>query len=286
MRTMLEKNFTPIAEKRRLPGSSTVEGALVIPIFVYAVMAVLYLLQVLSIKNEINIAAYNSIRTISKYDYAYEQRDHASQMVPFVTVHALLISELGADYGKEHYIVGGTAGIVLLGSTMPTSQDSTISVTVRYAVKNPFDIFGVGIVPVTQTITANAWLGAERIPQSAVSAEEKKQVFITVYGRVYHETKDCAYLALSVKETTMSEIHLLRNQSGGKYTACERCCGSNLIAQGEAVYITDYGERYHKEADCSKIKRTVMAVPYSFVKDMNQCKKCGQSERISQIDNE
>ena len=53
--------------KRDIPASATVEGALVIPVILYAVAAVMFLLQLISIRMHVNDALYNALRKFNTY---------------------------------------------------------------------------------------------------------------------------------------------------------------------------------------------------------------------------
>ena len=55
--------------KRDIPASATVEGALVIPVILYAVAAVMFLLQLISIRMHVNDALYNALRKFNTYSY-------------------------------------------------------------------------------------------------------------------------------------------------------------------------------------------------------------------------
>lgn len=262
--------LTPDCGRKRLSAGTTVEAALVIPLYVYAVMAVIYVMQIVSVKNDISVAAYNSIRTMSKYYYGYEALTDAKNKFPATTAYACMMSELGADYAKDNNIVGGSAGIILIGSKMPDT-DGTISITIRYSVRNPFDIFGIGIVTVKQTYKSQAWLGEDRVSADILNNKRESEVFITEYGEVYHLTADCTYIDLSIKKVDASSLSFIRNKSGRKYSACE-VCGQGQTDSG--VYITDYGDRYHNDENCRALKRTVIKVPLSYVKGMRMCSKC------------
>lgn len=264
------KSLTPNCGRNRLPAGTTVEAALVIPLYVYAVMAVMYVMKIVSVKNDISVAAYNSIRTMSKYYYGYEMLTDAQNQFPVTTAYACMMSELGADYGKNNNIVGGSAGIILVGSEMP-DEDGTISITIRYSIKNPFDVFGIGIVTVKQTCKSQAWLGGDRISADILNNKREQEVFITDYGNVYHLTAECTYIDLSVKKVDESSLAAIRNKSGKKYSACE-ICGKGQTNGG--VYITDYGERYHTNESCRGLSRSVIKVPLSYVKGMRICSKC------------
>jgi len=47
----------------------------------------------------------------------------------------------------------------------------------------------------------------------------------------------------------MDRIEKLRNESGGKYKPCERCCKGKNYNLEKAVWITNYGDRYHVLTD-------------------------------------
>lgn len=55
--------------KRDIPASATVEGVLVIPVILYAVAAVMFLLQLISIRMHVNDALYNTLRKFNTYSY-------------------------------------------------------------------------------------------------------------------------------------------------------------------------------------------------------------------------
>lgn len=70
-----------------------------------------------------------------------------------------------------------------------------------------------------------------------------------------------------------SELNSLRNESGGKYHACEKCVHGS--SKGSNVYITDQGDRYHNSLTCSGLKRTVYTARISEVPGKRACSKCG-----------
>lgn len=96
-------------------------------------------------------------------------------------------------------------------------------------------------------------------------------VYITPSGSVYHTIRNCSYLVLSIHEIASAQLDNERNESGGKYYACEKC--GNKGSEGK-LFITDYGYRYHTTVNCSRLMRNVMAVPLSEVSDRKHCSKC------------
>jgi hypothetical protein len=265
--------------------SATLEATLVIPLYVYAVLAIMFVIRLVNVYLDVDRAAYNTARELSKY--AYEYNESGTLGILKGQLYTSFISDIGAGYGKEAYVVGGTAGFNLTGSSI-CDDGSKVEVQVSYIVKNPFDIFGLGLVHVKQGAVAEAWLGEDMSTgwdgssgsgnngngaDSDSGDEEKQKVYVTPWGRVYHTDADCSAIHLSIQEVSSSGVVDLRNASGGKYYPCESC-GEN--ADG-TVYITDYGDRYHTDRNCSGLKRTVEEVDIDDVGDRTECKRCGKS---------
>ena len=126
-------------------------------------------------------------------------------------------------------------------------------------------------------------IGSEKIPslpetssdQNPVSAPEEEDeeiVYVTPTGRVYHRERNCTYLLPRVRALPAGELNRERNESGGRYYACETC----RPGKSGTVYVTEYGNRYHSSRNCSTISRTVKEVKLSAVVGrMPPCSKCG-----------
>lgn len=266
---------TPDSHSRAgLLASATVEAAIVMPLFIYAITAIIYMLQIIMVKQDMNVAAYNTVRTMTKYAYAYDKLVESDKEVSAITAYGTLLSELGVNYAKEHYIVGGNAGIVLFGTNV-LGETGEISITVSYAVKNPFDIFGIGVVLVNQTYSGQGWTGDEGVAQSIKDADKERTVYITPYGKVYHTDEECAYINLSITQIAAYEIDSARNMGGGRFYACELCMdGDETKNPTGYLFVTHFGDRYHKTPECSGLRRTIIEVPFSEIEDRDMCQKC------------
>lgn len=65
-----------------------------------------------------------------------------------------------------------------------------------------------------------AWTGYEA---GGFGEEDDQIVYVTDTGVVYHKNPHCTHLDLSIHAAASSELNSLRNESGGKYHACEKC---------------------------------------------------------------
>lgn len=264
------------SKKVCLPASATVEASLVIPIYIYAVLAVMYIMQILSVKSDMDRAVYNALRSMSKHAYMYEN-DNAvfSQQEMYLRI----VYELGAEYANRHNIVGGNAGIVILQEASE-GNGSEIKFSLSYAVKNPFNIFGLGVFSINQKFCAEAWLGQEYAKKWKNDKQSENMVYITSQGTVYHKSRDCRTINIKIETVSSADLEHCRNSSGAKYYPCERCGNSGKqenYLQTDQIYITDYGDRYHFDINCSALKRTVFEIPFSAVGERGVCKICSQS---------
>lgn len=135
-----------------------------------------------------------------------------------------------------------------------------------------------GIIPLPKirmynVVKVHAWTGAEH--KSGGSGEESTEVmvYVTESGQVYHKKIDCTYLNLSVTQVSGKSVANLRNDYGEKYRACETC--SRYEKPSGTVYITEKGNRYHNQKDCSGLKRSVRLVKESDLEGMRSCSRCG-----------
>lgn len=282
-----------------LPASTTVEASLVVPIFVYAAVAVMYMIQVVAVRARVNEALYDTLRKSARYAYVYDSlkglsgddsgnaknkitadENNPAQLsgmlssgLSIAAFQQLFISELGEDFAKNNNIVGGNPGWNFAQSKV-LNNNSLLDIKLTYYIKNPFDVFGVAIIKVSEVKRTNAWLGEDSDSftyNTSQVVDKDIYVYITSGGSVYHTKKTCTYLTRNLKTSNVSETGSLRNNSGGKYYPCTICKADT--ATGE-VYYTDYGDRYHKTAICTKLSRDILTVKKSSVPERRECEKC------------
>ena len=100
---------------------------------------------------------------------------------------------------------------------------------------------------------------------------EDELVYITELGTVWHRSATCPYLQLSIQYVPYTGLGNMRNESGGRYHACERCVIGTTMT---GIYITQYGDRYHNSLNCSGLKRTIKAVRLKDLGRLRPCSRC------------
>ncbi len=253
-------------QKRGVKGSITVEAAIAGPIFLYGMLGFLYLIHIFSVQSAVQKVLIDTANTASLYGYFHEESQTTAGLQAAFYLHG--------DKSKlaSPCIQGGA--ISLLRSSY---EEQDIILVADYRIKIPVPLLNIKSFSISQTVKTRKFVGAKREGKDRGSTggeETDFYVFIAETGSVYHLTESCTHLDLSIREISMGEVEVLRNEGGGRYKDCELCCRGSVNSTA-VVYITDYGDRYHMQHDCSGLKRRVKRVLFSAVKNWKRCSRCG-----------
>ncbi len=242
-------------------GSVTVEAAMAVPLFFFAVICLLYLMEIMYVQTAVR-AGLQEAGKKTAVDACQVSVIQPSKIEQYV------VDSIDADRLDRSIVVDGSSGISCSKSTMsPLTGIGQLSAS--YSIRLPVPFFHVPDLSYEETMRIKAWNGYVK---GGLFAEKDETVYVTETGLVYHKNYHCTYLDLSIHTVRMSEVADLRNNDGGKYHACARCGKKS----GDVVYITDTGDRYHSSLSCSGLKRTIYAVPLSEVVGKGACSRCGQ----------
>ena len=241
-----------------MKGSITLEAAAAVPIFFFAVLCLLFLMEIMAVQTAVR----------SGLQYAGKQA--AAKAYPVAAlmpgqIESDVVNAIGAERLERSIVEGG---IDCSGSRM-SARTGVAELSAVYRVRIPLPIFQIPLLEYEQTMRIKGWTGYEK---TGFGSEGDETVYVTETGLVYHTDYHCSHLELSIRMVNRSEVGEMRNESGGKYHACERCGRSGA----GGVYITDTGDRYHGTLSCSGLKRTVYAVPVSEVIAKGACSRCGK----------
>ncbi len=227
-----------------IKASITVEASLAVPVFFLAFMAFMYLFEGISMQKQMQAKL------------AEAGRNYAATgiQIPLVTLEQGGMQRLQWEIGES---------------------ESYCSVTVCRMIPGiPSQLLPLNLY---QNVRLSPYTGRTMIPEPA--EDDSEYVYLAANGSVYHRKIDCTYLKLGIMCVTGSRVGELRNQSGGKYKACEACMEGGEADSFQSVYITPYGARYHRIRDCSGLRRTVRKVKLSEVGAMPPCSKCGSAAK-------
>lgn len=191
----------------------------------------------------------------------------------FAVTALLYLFSFSALQAKDYRKLTEKAELLAVTAEAFTGQNPYITLYDYETAKLPFAVVGFGSRGTVQKVTVRSWVGYTG--ESFQAGGKEELVYRTPEGEVYHRSRDCTYLRLTIRSVTSAELSGLRNESGGKYTPCEYCVKKQQADM--LVYITDYGSSYHNKNTCQGLKRTIMAVPLSQVGGLRSCSRCGGS---------
>lgn len=244
-------------------GSLTIEAALVLPMFLFAMLSILSLLGLLLFYMKLQGALHQQAKYIAKQAYAEWDFSEAELQME-------ILDEIGDVLLQKAPVKGGVSGISFSGTDL--SDREFVKLSASYEAELPYDFFHLFHRTFHQTAFFHTWIGYEKGLEAGGTHGKEEYVYITETGEVYHRSRECSHIRLSIYEISAEELDTYRNTSGGKYSSCEHCHGS---LTGGALYVTKDGDRYHSSLSCSGLKRTVIAVPISEVGNRCPCSRCG-----------
>lgn len=241
-------------------GSVTIEAAFGIPLFLFAAVCLIWLLEIQSIKISMASAAQS----------AAKQAAEETAVIPVLNTVKLksdIISLIGEERIGRSIIKGGSSGISCWKSYV-SSDTGEMNITVEYEIMIPLPVMGSPSARMEEIFKISSWSGRSN---ERMGGENSEIVYMTENGIVYHEDYNCSYLRLSLRYVPYENLDTIRNESGGRYHACEKCVVGSAMT---GVYITDSGNKYHNSLGCSGLKRTIYAVKRSETGGAGGCSRC------------
>lgn len=254
--------FSP-KETPRCPffsASFTVEAAVILPLAASFLVSILFFFQIMRVQLLVQKALDDTGRQLAVY--ASEKQ----KVIDLAAAEMLFLKELGEEEFMDTYILGGRMGISLLRSKF---DESNVYIKADYLIRLPVRIFWTMDFRIGQHADCRKWNGFEA---EAGIEGENEWVYITETGSVYHRTNTCTHLALSIRSVNRKQIAGLRSENGEKYYECRHCHNEKNVYG--TVYITNQGNRYHSDLNCSGIKRTIYLVRLSEVGERSGCSRC------------
>lgn len=252
-------------------GSLTVEAAFIIPFFACFLVFILYLFRILQVQTAVAQSLQYTGRRMAA-EYCIQEADEEGENTDFNAVGGLLKAklyfqkQLKKQSCPTQYVSFGLSGILLSKSDL---SGNYVELKAVYKMKLPVGLLGKFQYRIAQGVKCRKWTGYQ--PGENENADEQ-WLYYTEHGTVYHASRTCSHLDLSIQGIPYEQAAQKRNHSGGKYYPCEKCGGADA---GGMVYITNYGNRYHTGLSCSGLKRKIYMIRRSKATDKRMCKKCG-----------
>jgi hypothetical protein len=252
----------------------TVEAAIVLPIFLFVMIAVMQYVNVMETAVKFGASLSDTGKLIAASAYVSRYGGDTDG------VPELAAGALSAVYAQSRVTAQASDTSAVKNINMALSsflqEDEAIDLVLTYQIRSSISIVKLPSHFFIQRARVRAWTG--RTPSLNGGEEDEEgtggdYVYVTETGSVYHEDMECTYLKLSIREVDISALGMLRNNSGGIYHSCEKCGG---MSEDGRVYITNEGDRYHNSLSCSGLKRSVRQVAREELGSLRACSKCGK----------
>lgn len=270
--------FFPKWMRKSHAGSMTVEAAIVVPLFLFFLLNLLGIIEIYGLHGTLTASLREVGRELSVYAYAYdaivdeEEDEGLEALVENVAFSYLYVKAQVEDFAGQQYLdasplTEGKESLSYLQSSI-LQQDEVIDLVVTYQVSPFISLAGFRPARFYNRYYGRAWTGYD-----VEKGDNSQEVYVAENAEVYHMERECTHLLLSIKECSSAEVENLRNEDGNKYSACEFC-----LTEGKSLlYITDRGDCFHGQINCSGLKRTVFVMTKAEAeKYYAACSRCGR----------
>lgn len=243
-------------------GAVTVEACLVIPLFLFFFLSMASIIMIFFCDAHIHQSLSDTGQVISRQCYKNQiiANESISNISDGIVLNTQFLKFLGNDFFVERVVLGGRHGITL-SLTEDNKNPKIFYLKADYVIKVHVPILGTlkrkGQAIVKQKGFVGYTKGEEEIDP---------YVYVTPNQAVYHCSRSCTHLSLSVREVSDANRSL--------YKPCRFC----RYAENNSgtIYVTRTSNLYHESRGCSGLKRSVTRVKKSMVAGLPPCGRCGR----------
>lgn len=249
-------------------GYATVEACFVMPLFFFffygmAMMAMLFVadahihqsLMEASVELAHNGYLINGIRRKEE-----TKTDNATKILDLMQLNNRFRYYIGDDFFVDTMVVGGRNGVVLSVEEAKENPKKYKAVA-RYFIKIQVPFFRTFQLQRTNVAKQKIFVGYENGEE-----ETDVYVYITPNEEVYHNSRACTHLSLSVNEYDYA------CKSG--YKPCS-FCAKNPKEVSDKIYVGRTTDLYHCDRQCLGLTRRVLRVKKQSVMGLPPCGRCG-----------
>ena len=269
--------------KNNNKGSITIEAAIALPIYIFAIIILVSIIEMLRGYQDVETDLHRAGRELAVYEGVgdclgiiddEDINSAAAKILEDGYASSIVISNLNNNNQAVDYIENGTAGICFMGNLLSDNKDDDIiELTATYKLSPKVNFFGLAGISTSNQLRAHIWNGYEL--ETNEDENEERMVYITQTGRVYHLTSTCTHINLSIMPIEYDLVSEATNEYGSHYRRCDICGGGS----SGTVFITRDGDCYHASLTCSGLKRMVEEIPISQVGDRPCCQRCVENAK-------
>lgn len=264
----MKNSYTLLSERvfprHSLQGSMTVEASLVLSLVIFVWMACVGWTSLVYVHTSVQEMLIETARDLSVA--AGRNEDLVEDLGSVYTwIQGLLLKDLEKGGIQSVYDLDLSRSVVL-------GDNDEIMLKATYRVR-----FLDGMIPIpafrlSNQVYMRAWTGGHLAEIQSVENEGASVVFVSEHGYVYHTNPMCSHIHLT--------IFYVGEEETKDYDPCDKCTDA-AADMGETYYITATGNHYHRQLNCSGLKRHIDSVIMTEAQTMGYqpCSRCsGGSE--------
>lgn len=246
--------------KKCLMASMTLEASLVLPVFLFVVLSLISVFDIVKIKGCMDVAVAEAGNEITLESYG----GYVEGLITPVYINHKIQTFLKKNLSEAD--MERLSKYIFVTDISFLEEENILKFRVDYSLTPDLGFLGLNQVKLHTTYYGHNWLGY------AAGKDTETMVYISDNAEVYHTDKACSYLNVEIKAVPYSGLAGRRNESRHIYYKCNLC---DEIVNNELVYITPEGKNYHSIRNCIGLTRSIYTVPLSTVSHKKRCSRCG-----------
>lgn len=255
-------------------GSASLEAAIVIPIFLFAMLGIMSAAGAVHVRSVVYEALHETVLYIAEYSYLSEQIEKGADAggeaaiikdgLSVAAASMKLDSYIDDKELVSRYVDGGVAGLRITQAEL--KNDDCVYIKLTYDICIEVPLVGRVKIPCEERIRQRAYLGYDKENDAD---SDGTYVYVAENGSVYHNSRSCFHIKLSIRQVAPSEAE--EEKKGlSQCSLCVRYKGRGTM------YVTKSGDKYHYSLECPGLKRTVYRVKKDEAGVTNPCADCSK----------
>lgn len=243
--------------------SYSIEAAVVMSMMIFIMALFLWVMRAETTEYLVKKSLYETACELSCIgDFEVTEKLDENKVLKHLAI-ARCKQKLVKEKKMIRFIDGGLLGLDFGKSEI---DDAYISLECRYRLVPITPMFSDSLFRIREKVRVRRYIG-----WNPKMEREEAYVYVTRNGKAYHRSETCPYLKLSIREVSRSSVNGRRAKDGSKYKKCS-CVKKGMTR----VYITDYGNRFHGDLNCTDLRRHIRRIHIKEAqKDYHSCPKCG-----------
>lgn len=270
----------------------TVEAALVLPLFLFFMLNLLFLIEVQRFEGQLAAALREAGDQVREYAYytrfaggedppagsggAGGEDTAGARLGSAVLTQGFVRNRVSEQLGRQYMENTCLSGhISYLGSSVLAGNDR-VELVATWKVRPFIPVIAYAPFRMQLRYCGHAWTGFGAGDYMGAQPEDGagsgEEVYVARTGIVYHTDPLCPYLHPSMQWVDADALEHLRAEDGEIYHPCETC----RPPAGGMVLVSPHGSRYHCDPQCAAIHKEFTEMPLEEAKEhLPPCPKCG-----------